>query len=255
MQDADIGKPIQAHNGSVYWNKFRQRWVMIAVEAGGSSYLGEVWYAEADTPLGPWAYARKIVTHDRYSFYNPKQHPFFDKEGGRLLFFEGTYTHTFSGNPETTPRYEYNQILYKLDLADPRLALPVAFYTLSAPETPNRFGTVHERKPGQTAPIAFFALDRAGPGTVPIHVRDTDGGTALQLNVPPTGRPVPLFHGLAADTKKPPATAVPLYEFVKDGEKRVYSTDGSWSRAGYERAARPICLVWRNPVRVVLPAE
>jgi hypothetical protein len=51
----------------------------------------------------------------------------FDKEGDRIIFFEGTYTHTFSGNPDQTPRYDYNQIMYQLDLSDPRLALPVPF--------------------------------------------------------------------------------------------------------------------------------
>ena len=104
LRDIDTGKTVLAHGGSVYWNAYRGRWVMIAVESFGStSFLGEVWYAEADTPLGPWVYARKIVTHDKYSFYNPKQHPMFDKDGGRIIFFEGTYTTTFSGNP-TRPR-------------------------------------------------------------------------------------------------------------------------------------------------------
>ena len=62
---------------------------MIAVEALGSSFLGEVWYAEADAPLGPWVYARKIVTHDDYSFYNPKHHPMFDQDGGRVIYLRG----------------------------------------------------------------------------------------------------------------------------------------------------------------------
>src|SRR5262249_4577355 len=110
LQDADTGKPVSAHSGSGYWNAYRQRWGLIAVQSCGTSVLGEVWYAEADTPLGPWVYARKIVTHDRYSFYNPKQHPQFDQENGRTIFFEGTYTNMFSGNPEPTPRYDYNQI-------------------------------------------------------------------------------------------------------------------------------------------------
>ena len=44
--------------------------------------------------------------------------------GGRTIFLEGTYTNMFSGNPEQTPRYNYNQIMYKLDLASPRLELP-----------------------------------------------------------------------------------------------------------------------------------
>ncbi len=126
LRDVETGRKVQAHTGSVCWNEFRQRWVLIAVQIQGTSHLGEVWYAEADTPTGPWVYARKIVTHEKYSFYNPKQHPYFDKDKGRIIFFEGTYTQTFSGNPEKTPRYDYNQILYKLDLADPRLVLPGA---------------------------------------------------------------------------------------------------------------------------------
>jgi hypothetical protein len=123
LQDVDSGKPVLAHSGSVYWNAYRRRWIMIAVESGGTSPLGEVWFAEADTPTGPWVYAKKIVTHDQYSFYNPKQHPQFDKDNGRIIFFEGTYTALFSGNKTPTPRYDYNQIMYKLDLGDPRLVL------------------------------------------------------------------------------------------------------------------------------------
>ena len=97
---------------------------MIFTEIGGRSYLGEVWYAAAPELTGPWKQATRIVTHDRYSFYNPKQHPMFDEDGGRVIYFEGTYTHTFSGNPERTPRYDYNQIMYRLDLSDPRLPAP-----------------------------------------------------------------------------------------------------------------------------------
>ena len=42
-------------------------------------------------------------------------------KGGRFLYFEGTYTKMFSGTSQGTPRYDYNQIMYRLDLADPRL--------------------------------------------------------------------------------------------------------------------------------------
>jgi hypothetical protein len=34
---------------------------------------------------------------------------------------EDTYSHTFSGRESRTPLYDYNQILYRLDLTDPRL--------------------------------------------------------------------------------------------------------------------------------------
>jgi hypothetical protein len=119
--DVESGKPVQLHGGSVRWNAHRQRWVLIAVEEGGTSYLGEVWYAEAAEPTGPWPRARKVVTHDKYSFYNPVHHDFLDQAGGRFIFFEGTYANTFSGNPDATPRYDYNQVMYRLDLDDPRL--------------------------------------------------------------------------------------------------------------------------------------
>ena len=120
-RNVDSGQPILMHRGSVRWNAYRRRWIMIAVQLGGSSFLGEVWYAEASDPTGPWRRARKIVTHNRYSFYNPVHHPFFDQQGGRVIYFEGTYSHEFSGNPVATPGYDYNQIMYRLDLDDPRL--------------------------------------------------------------------------------------------------------------------------------------
>ena len=121
LRDADTDKPVTAHRGSVAWNEYRKRWTMIFTQHYGSSLLGEVWYAEADQPEGPWHKAKKVVTHDKYSFYNPAQHPYFAQEGGRVIYFEGTYTQTFSGNPTPTPRYDYNQIMYCLNLSDPRL--------------------------------------------------------------------------------------------------------------------------------------
>lgn len=253
FRDADTGKAIEAHFGSTYWNDYRYRWVTIFVQRNGTSQLGEVWYAEADTPLGPWVYARKILTHERYSFYNPKQHPFFAKDKGRVLYFEGTYTSSFSGNPENTPRYEYNQILYKLDLADPRLNLPVPVYNLSGEKPPARFGTVHRLKKEQSVQVAFFALERPDKGTVPVSVGESG---ALQVGKPEEGNAGALFHALPADGKEPPATTTPLYEFVhNESGKRAYSTEIGWTSPGYSRSAKPICRVWRNPLHVALPRE
>jgi len=120
--DVDSGAVVRMHRGSICWNAYRKKWVMIAGQHFGTSMLGEIWYAEADAPTGPWRRAKKIGTHADYSFYNPVHHPFFDREGGRRVYFEGTYTQSFSGNPVATPRYDYNQIMYRLDLDDDRLA-------------------------------------------------------------------------------------------------------------------------------------
>ncbi len=129
LQDAGSSKPILLNNASCFWNDYRQRYIMVASETMGATMLGEVWYSEAERPEGPWVQARKIITHankpgDAHDFYNPTQHPFFDQAGGRVIYLEGSYVNTFSGNPHPTPYYEYNQILYRLDLSDPRLKFP-----------------------------------------------------------------------------------------------------------------------------------
>jgi hypothetical protein len=247
LQDADTGKAVVAHSGSVCWNDHRRRWVMIAVQSFGTSPLGEVWYAEADTPLGPWVYARKVVTHDRYSFYNPRQHPFFDKAGGRHIYFEGTYTISFSGNADPTPRYEYNQVMYRLDLDDARLTLPAAVYALGE----GQFGFVPRVKPGGELAPAFFALDRPRKGALPLYL----AGGRLTPDAPAPGA-APAFHALPADLRDPPPATAPLYEFVhKDGKRRAYATDKDRPGGEYSRSEKPLCLVWRSPTRVVLRRE
>ena len=118
---ADPRTRVQLHSGTVRWNAYRNRWVLIAGRLGGASLLGEVWYAEADAPTGPFRRAAKIATHDRQSFYNVCAHAFLDAAGGRVVRFEGTFTRDFSGNPQKVPRYDYNQVLYQLDLDAPAL--------------------------------------------------------------------------------------------------------------------------------------
>jgi hypothetical protein len=117
LLDADTGADTGASASSVAWNDFRKKWILLAERTG------TVYYAEADRPTGPWSRAKLIVSHTQYNFYNVVQHPFLGRDGGRSLYFEGTYTDAFSGAKEKTPRYNYNQIMYRLRLDDPRLAL------------------------------------------------------------------------------------------------------------------------------------
>lgn len=128
LQDVETGKSIRLSNCSCFWNDYRRHYIMIASEVSGATALGEIWYSEAAKPEGPWVVARKIITHankpgDAHDFYNPTQHPFFDQAGGRIIYLEGSYVNTFSGNLHPTPYYEYNQIMYRLDLSDSRLKL------------------------------------------------------------------------------------------------------------------------------------
>ncbi|HWB04944.1 MAG TPA: hypothetical protein VG796_18085 [Verrucomicrobiales bacterium] len=122
LPSAADGKPVKPHSGSIAWNAFRKRWVTVFMENFGKpSVFGELWYAEADAPAGPWGKAVKVLTHDNYTFYNPRLHPEFTPDGSPILLFEGTYTAEFADRPEPTPRYNYNQMLYRLDLDDSAL--------------------------------------------------------------------------------------------------------------------------------------
>jgi hypothetical protein len=89
---------------------------------GDPTAFGELWYAEASSPFGPWGKAVKVLSHQDYTFYNPRLHPEFTAPDSPVLLFEGTYTLQFSKGKEATPRYDYNQMLYRLDLNDPALA-------------------------------------------------------------------------------------------------------------------------------------
>lgn len=122
VRAADSGEKLQPHRGSIAWNAYRKRWVTVFTQLHGSpSSLGELWYAEADHPTGPWGPAVKVVTHAHYTFYNPRLHPEFTPADSPILLFEGTYTRQFSGATTVTPRHDYNQVLYRLDLDDPAL--------------------------------------------------------------------------------------------------------------------------------------
>ncbi len=260
LRDRDTGMAIRAHSGTVYWNEYRKRWILITLEMGGTSLLGEIWYGEADTPLGPWVYAVKIVSHAKYSFYNPKQHPVFDQDGGRVIFFEGTYSALFSGVEVPTPRYDYNQILYKLSLDDPRLALPVPVYETSGAQTrsnpANRaslgLATGSEALKSSGGRIAFWAFDRPAPGCVPVaEVEDAPGCSALRAVA--DGAKSAVFYALPASVADAPVTTVPLYEFRAVDGRRHYSTNRDWSREGFERSNAPICRVWVHPIETRFP--
>ena len=45
IEDADSGKSVIAHAGSVTWNEHRRRWVSVFTQHFGSSLLGEIWYS------------------------------------------------------------------------------------------------------------------------------------------------------------------------------------------------------------------
>lgn len=243
LRDVETGKPVRGHAGSVAWNAHRKRYVMIAEQFEGTSYLGEVWYAEADSPVGPWVYARKIVTHDKYSFYNPRHHPMFDQENGRKIFFEGTYATFLSGNDHPTPRYDYNQIMYGLDLDDPRLVLPVPIHQSEVAGQQSLQFRNASTEPGTA--IAFMAPVRMRPGLIAIGWHDLPGDRYLK-NV---ALPDALFFALPPNSSDAPPSTVKLFEWrqPKTG-RRWYAIDGIAGPPGFTRSDNPLCRVWRYPL-------
>ncbi|MDG3002728.1 hypothetical protein [Paludisphaera mucosa] len=248
LRDATTGKRVLAHGGSAAWNAYRRRWVLLFVEIGGTSMLGEMWFSEADTPLGPWVHARKIATHDTYSFYNPKQHAMFDQDGGRVVYFEGTYTASFSGAKEQTPRYEYNQMMYRLDLSDARLSLPAAVYEVDPMLATGGLATGPALAHGARGKaIAFFAPDRPGTAEIGVvEVADDRGGKTLALADPAVAGPALRFCILRPESRL--AETTPIYEYSREGStQRTFSIDPDRAIEGWRRSPQPVGRVWKNP--------
>ena len=220
IRDVDTDHSVQAGPGSVEWNAFRGRWVMIVKQDEGLANHGTVWFAEADTPLGPWVYAKQILRHEKYNFYNPVQHAFFDQDGGRVIFFEGTYSDFFSAGGPITPRYNYNQIMYRLDLADPRLALPAPVYRVRDGGPGWRY-LLKEELDAQTAwpnveAAAFFAIPPgySHDGLIPIFAALDQHGTVLRTQPGADGNGAkPFFWALPMHPPAPPIAQGPAGEW------------------------------------------
>jgi hypothetical protein len=212
LHDFETGTRVEAGRGSVYWNDYRRRWVML----NSSTKAGELWFAEADTPVGPWRYARRVVTHGDYNFYNPTQHPFFDQQNGKFIYFEGTYSEFFSGARTPTPRYDYNQLMYRLALNDPRLALPVAVYRVRGTNGPTQLYLRAQVELAEAwervEDVPWFALPPTSPGEglIPVFAENSPG-TRLSLSAPtPDARP--LFVGLPLIEPQPAFTLAGPWE-------------------------------------------
>jgi len=179
FQDIVNGESLPFRRGSIYWNDYRQRWILIVQKD-----MGEIWYAEGDTPTGPWVFAKKVLTHNQY-FYNPVHHPFFDQDSGKTIYFEGTYTNIFNANPVIKPRYEYNQLMYRLVLDDPKLFLPVPVYQVKNPDNKINYQlkeSVDINNSWQSILSAnFFAFppDRPLNSLIPIYLTSNDLGSIL----------------------------------------------------------------------------
>ncbi len=294
LRDVENRKPVLLHAGSVQWNAYLQRWLLIAESSsaapmrwrtkiiagqrwvrikgvrwhiqrisghrwirlpasGSAGSMGDIFVAAGDTPLGPWGYAQRVVHFPRMSFYNPNQDWFFDRGNGREVFFEATYSRTFSPSRTPTPRYDYNQLMYKLDLDDPRLLLPTAFYG-----TPPWTSAVALRSARQLQAvrygrrIAFFALVRPRPGTVPVYVGTFPEGIR-RLTLHASGEnEMPLFYAYPRQGRHPPGMICLWQRSQPNGQYR-YAALPMPPVSKHGRPAKSLCLVWPAEWRKPLP--
>jgi hypothetical protein len=158
--------------------------------------------------------------------------------------------------------------MYRLDLDDPRLYLPVPIYRA---EGKGERGAVYRARPelpeeADQVSLAFFAPDRPRKGTVAVveepvaqgggqEPRAPAGvGVKLTLQVPAASGETSealtvAFYALPPDHPAGPNDpTVPLYEFVDRQGRRIYTTRESVVEPGYTRSPAPLARVWPSPV-------
>jgi hypothetical protein len=136
--------------------------------------------------------------------------------------------------------------MYRLDLGDPRLNLPVALYRARDEQGRERLRPIEGigDRPAEGS-VAFFALDRPGEGTVPVVEAEGDEGVTLHVGADIEGTPI--FHALPVDADGPPPGTAPLFA-VRDDQGRIRFEAGDESLPdGWERLGEPICRVWLRP--------
>ncbi len=222
LTEIGTGRKITDFSGSISWNHFRQRWIMIA-----QGLVGEIWYSEADTFTGPWVYGRRIVEHDGYNFYNPVQHSWFDAENGRTIYFEGTYTSFFTRDGYKTPRADYNQVMYRLDLQHPSLLLPAPVYRIKWRKGGWRLMTgrnVAEKNLwSEILKVEFLAFDennRNHSDLQPVYDHADAADRQPELSLEP-GKAPPVFYSLK-DNPDVPANLDFAPEFLASGTGTVF---------------------------------
>jgi hypothetical protein len=122
---------VQLQRGSTHWNDALGRFVLV-----GSADPGTVWVAAADkgAPIeGPYRTAVLVAAHNSTgstlspqgsitsratNLYNPTQHPFLTDplSSPTTIFFSGTYCTSFAPQEHKTPLYDYNSLMYRVDL-------------------------------------------------------------------------------------------------------------------------------------------
>jgi hypothetical protein len=110
--------------------------------------------------------------------------------------------------------------------------------------------------------IPFFAIppNRVGTGLMAVYAVQiaisAGSSVRLQTDPAPQSEPEPVFYAISAedDSSAARSSAVALlceYRSDTTGEL-LYSTDPDLKKQGWSRSAKPLCRVWRNPIKRVI---
>lgn len=134
------GAELTLAGGSVHWNGFRRKYIAIIGARPGPippassrvsstvaappappkpSFDGEIYYAESAELTSGWSNATLVITHAQsgMSCYNPLQLPMYDDDSKGRIYITCTFVNSFSGVVHKQPRYDYNNVVFALDLA------------------------------------------------------------------------------------------------------------------------------------------
>jgi len=139
---------------NVNWNAWTGRYITVGVTSAGAP--GDVFVAFSNELNGPWRNGTSVASHQNSnsSCYNPLHLTHFDLEGGRIIHIACTFTAMWSSGPNApnvwttclvglaggkgcapvVPRYEYNNIVYRVDLA--QLTAPGPMWPGGTPRRP-----------------------------------------------------------------------------------------------------------------------
>ncbi len=242
--------PILQHKSTRQFNTYRNRYVNVFNQWGSSSSM---YYSEADTPVGPWAWGRRIVNQAAntnppsrgFDLYNPHLLPFYGQ--GKTLYFAAVFAHAFANTWEPIPRYDYNVVMNRLkltdanDVDDVRTVVPVPVYNLvssatNAEQASKTLGMRGQVRAGMLneLPAPFFAYDRkpeAARQAVPAYWTVPSCRNLNQRLVVYNATPVPSTQLITPDfyviSKNAPEADRPAADFIELREFKRAS-DGSY---------------------------
>ena len=247
FRDRDTGKNNTHRAWHSHLNEHRKRWIAVFSEingqhglmvkppytgpppllAGNPAYegtiLGEVWYTEADTPVGPWVYGACESLRTTTTAFTIRDIIRFLTRRGGVHFFEGSFATIYSKAVDKTPRYDYDQLMSGSSMGDPQNGDSIRHV-----RDLDRQRSAFRDRPGAGS-RSFLAssvlcirrsCQRSTPVYEVIDERRRPGGGSEN-----GGEKSPVFYALPPDAAKPPATARPLFEYVnlRIGQ-RLYST-------------------------------